>query len=75
VHIVESLDPLGPFGAKEAGEGSLASFLPAFTNAIVDAIGLRIADLPVTPDRMFDALRQEITGYQRRGRFAGPSRR
>ena len=39
VGIVESIDPHGPFGAKEAGEGSLAAFLPALTNAIADAIG------------------------------------
>jgi 4-hydroxybenzoyl-CoA reductase subunit alpha len=56
VGIVESNDPHGPFGAKEAGEGSLAAFLPALTNAIADAIGLRFNDLPVTPDRVFAAL-------------------
>ena len=49
VGIVESNDPHGPFGAKEAGEGSLAAFLPALTNAIADAIGIRFNDLPVTP--------------------------
>jgi 4-hydroxybenzoyl-CoA reductase subunit alpha len=56
VGIVESIDPHGPFGAKEAGEGSLAAFLPALTNAIADAIGVRFNDLPVTPDRVFAAL-------------------
>jgi 4-hydroxybenzoyl-CoA reductase subunit alpha len=56
VGIVESNDPHGPFGAKEAGEGSLAAFLPALTNAIADAIGLRFNDLPVTPDRVFAAI-------------------
>jgi 4-hydroxybenzoyl-CoA reductase subunit alpha len=56
VGIVESNDPHGPFGAKEAGEGSLAAFLPALTNAIADAIGLRFNDLPVTPDRVFEAI-------------------
>jgi 4-hydroxybenzoyl-CoA reductase subunit alpha len=55
VGIVESIDPHGPFGAKEAGEGSLAAFLPALTNAIADAIGLRFNNLPVTPDRVFAA--------------------
>ena len=53
VGIVESIDPHGPFGAKEAGEGSLAAFLPALTNAIADATGLRFNNLPVTPDRVF----------------------
>jgi 4-hydroxybenzoyl-CoA reductase subunit alpha len=56
VGIVESNDPHGPFGAKEAGEGSLAAFLPALTNAIADAVGIRFNDLPVTPDRAFAAL-------------------
>jgi 4-hydroxybenzoyl-CoA reductase subunit alpha len=56
VGIVESNDPHGPFGAKEAGEGSLAAFLPALTNAIADAIGVRFNALPVTPDRVFAAL-------------------
>src|SRR5262249_13393056 len=53
VGIVESNDPHGPFGAKEAGEGSLAAFLPALTNAIADATGLRFNDLPVTPHRVY----------------------
>ena len=56
VGIVESIDPHGPFGAKEAGEGSLAAFLPALTNAIADAAGLRFNNLPVTPDRVFAAI-------------------
>ena len=56
VGIVESNDPHGPFGAKEAGEGSLAAFLPALTNAIADATGVRFNDLPVTPDRVFAAM-------------------
>jgi 4-hydroxybenzoyl-CoA reductase subunit alpha len=59
VGIVESNDPHGPFGAKEAGEGSLAAFLPALTNAIADAIGVRFNDLPVTPDRVFAAIEKQ----------------
>jgi len=54
--IVESNDPYGPFGAKEAGEGSLAGFLPAVANAIENAIGIRITDLPLTPDRVYAAI-------------------
>jgi 4-hydroxybenzoyl-CoA reductase subunit alpha len=56
VTLVESIDPLGPFGAKEASEGGLHGFPPALVNAIADALGLRLAALPVTPDRVFDAL-------------------
>jgi 4-hydroxybenzoyl-CoA reductase subunit alpha len=55
-HIVESNDPYGPFGAKEAGEGSLASFIPAVANAVHHAIGLRFDDTPITPDKIFAAL-------------------
>jgi 4-hydroxybenzoyl-CoA reductase subunit alpha len=54
--IVEAPDPNGPFGAKEAGEGSLSGFLPALTSAIADATGMRVAELPVSPDRLLDAL-------------------
>jgi 4-hydroxybenzoyl-CoA reductase subunit alpha len=56
VFIVEAPDPHGPFGAKEAGEGSLSGFLPALTSAIADATGLRLTELPVSPDRLLDAL-------------------
>ena len=55
-HIVESNDPHGPYGAKEAGEGSLSSFIPAVANAIYDATGIRFADTPITPDKVFLAL-------------------
>ena len=54
--IVEAPDPHGPFGAKEAGEGSLSGFIPALTNAIADATGLRLTEIPASPDRLLDAL-------------------
>ncbi len=63
--IVESMDPNGPFGAKEASEGALASFLPALTNAIADAIGIRYNNLPVTPDRVFAELEKRQRTAQR----------
>ena len=56
VTIVEAPDPNGPFGAKEAGEGSLSGFLPALTNAIADAIGVRLTELPASPDRLLEAI-------------------
>ncbi len=56
VKLIESNDPLGPFGAKEASEGALHGFAPALTNAIFDATGIRLTELPVTPDRLLDAL-------------------
>src|SRR5216683_2790748 len=67
VGIVESNDPHGPFGAKEAGEGSLAAFLPALTNAIADAIGIRFNALPVTPDRVFAAIEKRQRTRQNGG--------
>ena len=66
VGIVESNDPHGPFGAKEAGEGSLAAFLPALTNAVADAIGIRFNDLPVTPDRVFEAIEKRKRSLERK---------
>jgi 4-hydroxybenzoyl-CoA reductase subunit alpha len=56
VKLVESHDPLGPFGAKAASEGGLHAFPPALTNAIADAIGIRLTELPATPDRVLDAI-------------------
>jgi len=56
VHVVESHDPYGPFGAKEASEGALAGFPPALVNAIANAIGADLDELPATPDRVLLAL-------------------
>jgi 4-hydroxybenzoyl-CoA reductase subunit alpha len=58
VTLVESIDPLGPFGAKEASEGGLHSVPPAVAAAIHDATGLRLHALPITPDRLLEALHQ-----------------
>src|SRR5271157_6044841 len=56
VQIVESHDPYGPFGAKEASEGALAGFPPALVNAVANAIGIDLNELPATPDRVVEAL-------------------
>ena len=56
VGIIETIDPNGPFGAKEAGETSLIAFIPAFTNAVADALGVRPLDLPVTPDKLMELI-------------------
>ena len=55
--IVESIDPEGPFGAKECSEGSLAATIPAIANAIYDAVGIRLHECPFTPERVLAALR------------------
>jgi len=59
--IVESNDPEGPYGAKEAGEGPLHPSLPAIANAIHDAVGIRMDRLPFTPDRVWRALQESAT--------------
>jgi 4-hydroxybenzoyl-CoA reductase alpha subunit len=56
VIIVESNDPEGPFGAKEAGEGPLLPILPSLANAVYDAVGVRTYELPMTPDRILRGL-------------------
>ncbi|MBA4393238.1 MAG: 4-hydroxybenzoyl-CoA reductase [Desulfobacca sp.] len=56
---VETDDPVGPFGAKEAGEGTQLSPAPAIVNAIYDAIGIDFKELPVTPDRILEFLKKE----------------
>ncbi len=55
--IVESIDPEGPFGAKECSEGSLAATIPAISNAIYDAVGVRLHECPFTPERVLAGLR------------------
>ena len=55
--IVESIDPEGPFGAKECSEGSLAATIPAIANAIYDAVGVRLHESPFTPERVLAAVR------------------
>jgi 4-hydroxybenzoyl-CoA reductase subunit alpha len=56
VFIVESLDPNGPFGAKEASEGPLAGMPAAIAAAVQHATGTTITQLPMTPDRVLEAI-------------------
>ncbi|WP_372683117.1 molybdopterin cofactor-binding domain-containing protein [Desulfosarcina sp.] len=56
--VVETNEPNGPFGAKEVGEGAIMPTIPAVLNAIYDATGVRIYELPLTPQRIFEALQQ-----------------
>lgn len=56
--LVESNDAEGPFGAKEAGEGPLLPILPAVVNAVYDAVGVRLYDLPLTPDKVWAAMQR-----------------
>jgi CO/xanthine dehydrogenase Mo-binding subunit len=54
--LVETNDPEGPFGAKEAGQGPLLPVIPAVANAVYDAVGVRIHEIPITPDKILRAL-------------------
>jgi 4-hydroxybenzoyl-CoA reductase subunit alpha len=57
--IVESADPKGPYGAKEAGEGPLHPAIPAIANAIYDAVGVRLRKTPFTPAAVLAGLRAQ----------------
>ena len=54
--LVETNDPEGPFGAKEAGQGPLLPVIPAVANAVYDAVGVRIHEIPITGDKILRAL-------------------
>ena len=68
VIIVESDDPEGPWGAKEAGEGPLLPILPAVANAIYDAVGVRLRSLPMTADKIWKAMQDKTKIAKRRTR-------
>jgi 4-hydroxybenzoyl-CoA reductase alpha subunit len=69
--LVETDDPEGPFGAKEAGQGPLLPVLPAIANAVYDAVGVRVDELPITPEKILRGL-----DLKRQGKSAriGPER-
>jgi CO/xanthine dehydrogenase Mo-binding subunit len=68
--LVEEPDPIGPFGAKEVGQGPLLPIPPAVCNAVYDAVGVRIDEIPVTPEKIVKALRSKAQGKD--GRY-GPT--
>jgi CO/xanthine dehydrogenase Mo-binding subunit len=69
--LVESDDPEGPFGAKEAGQGPLLPVIPAVANAVHDAVGVRIDETPITPEKVTKALEAKRQGKPAR---VGPER-
>ncbi|MFN0149080.1 MAG: xanthine dehydrogenase family protein molybdopterin-binding subunit [bacterium] len=69
--IVEDPDPRGPFGAKEVGQGPLLPIMPAVANAVYDAVGVRIDEVPITPEKIMKALDEKRA--RRAARF-GPGR-
>jgi 4-hydroxybenzoyl-CoA reductase subunit alpha len=56
---VPSYEPRGPYGAKEVGEGSMVPVLGSIANAIYDAIGVRMYELPITPQKILKALQEK----------------
>jgi len=68
---VETNDPEGPFGAKESGEGTQLAPAPAIINAIYDAIGVRFKSLPVTPEKILEALPNPLSPPFNKGGLGG----
>jgi 4-hydroxybenzoyl-CoA reductase alpha subunit len=63
-YLIEDPDPNGPFGAKEVGQGPLLPVPPAVVNAIYDAVGVRIDEVPATPEKVLTALRAKANGKE-----------
>jgi xanthine dehydrogenase molybdenum-binding subunit len=61
IHLdfIETDDRFGPFGAKGVGEPGLVPTAPAIANAIYNAVGIRIRDLPITPEKILEALKKQ----------------
>jgi 4-hydroxybenzoyl-CoA reductase subunit alpha len=70
-YLIEDPDPSGPFGAKEVGQGPLLPVPPAVANAVYDAVGVRVDEVPITPEKVLKALRDKARGGS--GRY-GPER-
>ncbi|HEV7860762.1 MAG TPA: molybdopterin cofactor-binding domain-containing protein [Pyrinomonadaceae bacterium] len=65
-YLIEDADPNGPFGAKEVGQGPLLPIMPAVANAVYDAVGVRIDEVPITPEKVLTALRDKAKGKEAR---------
>jgi 4-hydroxybenzoyl-CoA reductase subunit alpha len=64
--LIEEPDPRGPFGAKEVGQGPLLPIMPAVANAVYDAVGVRIDEVPITPEKIMKALAEKKAGREPR---------
>ncbi|HZD51692.1 MAG TPA: molybdopterin cofactor-binding domain-containing protein [Woeseiaceae bacterium] len=69
--LVEDPDPNGPFGAKEVGQGPLLPVAPAVANAVYDAIGVRVDEVPITPEKILRGLDLKAKGQEARVGPAG----
>jgi len=61
-YLIEDPDPNGPYGAKEVGQGPLLPVPPAVANAVYDAVGVRIDEVPITPEKVMKALKEKAAG-------------
>ncbi|HXF94720.1 MAG TPA: molybdopterin cofactor-binding domain-containing protein [Gemmatimonadales bacterium] len=61
-YLIEDPDPNGPFGAKEVGQGPLLPVPPAIANAVYDAVGVRVDEIPLTPEKVLRALKKKAKG-------------
>ena len=64
--LIESPDATGPFGAKEVGQGPLLPIMPAVANAVYDAVGVRVDEIPITPEKILKALAAKAAGKSAR---------
>ena len=64
--LIEDPDPRGPFGGKEVGQGPLLPIMPALANAVYDAVGVRVDEVPVTPEKILKALDAKAKGLEPR---------
>jgi hypothetical protein len=62
-YLIEDPDPNGPFGAKEAGQGPLLPMMPAVANAVFDALGVRVDEIPISPEKVLRALAAKDRRY------------
>ncbi len=62
-YLVEEPDDRGPFGAKEVGQGPLLPVMPALANAVFDAVGARVDEVPITPEKIVKALAAKDRRY------------
>ncbi len=69
--LVNDPDPNGPFGGKEAGQGPLLPVMPAVANAVFDAVGVRIDEVPCSPHKVLRALKEKMKGREGRVGPAG----
>ncbi len=60
--LVETDDPEGPFGAKEAGQGPLLPVIPAVANAVFNAVGVRVDEIPISPEKVLKGLEAKRQG-------------